>query len=578
MKEVVLDTLWSHLLAKEIFTDEMIEHIQATGAKPSQMQRLLSDLTRRGPTAYAAFLECLIETEQEHVVHRLQATEKALGEKEPRFFTPIMNSTSVKDSDVPMGLKFNPVSANHHSEFSLFSAPTAQPAFSGKLTFSAATTSVSHSAATLPQLHHPANRNADRVSFPPHDTVSLERNKPARTVTLMDAVTSSSTLPTNSTTASRPTMSFTLPPAYASGEITPPQSIINGSCNPGPARRNLSSLFQSPVTQTDNGDGIEIPSHSDSMPSRGIQSTDHPQAVDINPYPQVLGIPKTSGRMKPPATSSYTTQLPADWSSMYKMTSDPRGYCIIINNRYFSGHLKERLGTDVDRDNLYVLFSQLGYKICIQENLTGMEMLLTLRDFAQLPHHKSVDSCVVILLTHGLDGQVYGSDAKLINLSEVLNFFDGNVCPGLQGKPKFFLVQACRGESFDLGFDMPDNGETDMSAAGPASQVIAQVHQQASQDLDSMSKKLPSGSDFLIAYATVPGFVSWRNSEQGSWFIQAMCEVFLNRYKYEDALNMLVEVNNKVATIYESATKHKQMPSPVVLLRKKLYFLPLAES
>jgi len=56
-----------------------------------------------------------------------------------------------------MGLKFNPVSANHHSEFSLFSAPTAQPAFSGKLTFSAATTSVSHSAATLPQLHHPAN-------------------------------------------------------------------------------------------------------------------------------------------------------------------------------------------------------------------------------------------------------------------------------------------------------------------------------------------------------------------------------------------------------------------------------------
>jgi len=52
---------------------------------------------------------------------------------------------------------------------------------------------------------------------------------------------------------------------------------------------------------------------------------------------------------------------------------------------------------------------------------------------------------------------------------------------------------------------MPDNGETDMSAAGPASQVIAQVHQQASQDIDSMSKKLPSGSDFLIAYATVPG-------------------------------------------------------------------------
>ena len=75
-------------------------------------------------------------------------------------------------------------------------------------------------------------------------------------------------------------------------------------------------------------------------------------------------------------------------------------------------------------------------------------MLLTLRDFAQLSHHKMVDSCVIILLTHGLEGQIYGSDAKLINLSEVFNFFDGNVCPGLHGKPKFFLVQACRGGNY----------------------------------------------------------------------------------------------------------------------------------
>ena len=37
-----------------------------------------------------------------------------------------------------------------------------------------------------------------------------------------------------------------------------------------------------------------------------------------------------------------------------------------------AGHLKERLGTDVDKDNLYMLYSQLGYQICIQENLTGM--------------------------------------------------------------------------------------------------------------------------------------------------------------------------------------------------------------
>lgn len=28
MKEVLLETLWPHLVAREVFTDEMIEHIQ----------------------------------------------------------------------------------------------------------------------------------------------------------------------------------------------------------------------------------------------------------------------------------------------------------------------------------------------------------------------------------------------------------------------------------------------------------------------------------------------------------------------------------------------------------------------
>ena len=50
---------------------------------------------------------------------------------------------------------------------------------------------------------------------------------------------------------------------------------------------------------------------------------------------------------------------------------------------------------------------------------------------------------------------------------------------------------------------MPDNGQTD--TAGPASQAIIEAQQQGMNDMDSLSKKLPSGSDFLIAYATVPG-------------------------------------------------------------------------
>lgn len=37
--------------------------------------------------------------------------------------------------------------------------------------------------------------------------------------------------------------------------------------------------------------------------------------------------------------------------------------------------------------------------------------------------------------------------------------------------------------------------------------------------------KRPAESDILVAYATPAHYVSWRNSEKGSWFIQSFVEV-----------------------------------------------------
>jgi hypothetical protein len=35
-------------------------------------------------------------------------------------------------------------------------------------------------------------------------------------------------------------------------------------------------------------------------------------------------------------------------------------------------------------------------------------------------------------------------------------------------------------------------------------------------DAKSMSYKIPSHADFLIAYSTIPGFYSWRNTTAGT--------------------------------------------------------------
>lgn len=55
---------------------------------------------------------------------------------------------------------------------------------------------------------------------------------------------------------------------------------------------------------------------------------------------------------------------------MYENFSKPKGLCLILNNRDFTT-ASVRYGTDVDADNIDLLFTRLGYKTEIKKNLTA---------------------------------------------------------------------------------------------------------------------------------------------------------------------------------------------------------------
>lgn len=126
-----------------------------------------------------------------------------------------------------------------------------------------------------------------------------------------------------------------------------------------------------------------------------------------------------------------------------------------------------------------------------------------------------------------------------------------------------FPYQACRGDDFDKGTDVPDSGTADLARY---------LDQDVIDGSDFQS--LPAQADMLIAYATTPGYVSWRNSEAGSWFINAIDEVFRNLAYQQDLCSMMIEVNKVVARDFEASGHHRQMPSPVMQLLRKLYFRP----
>mmetsp|Transcript_13415 Transcript_13415/g.24013 ORF Transcript_13415/g.24013 Transcript_13415/m.24013 type:complete len:113 (+) Transcript_13415:2-340(+) len=91
-------------------------------------------------------------------------------------------------------------------------------------------------------------------------------------------------------------------------------------------------------------------------------------------------------------------------------------------------------------------------------------------------------------------------------------------------------------------------------------------------------QKIPSESDFLIAYSVVPGYYSWRNSTNGSWFVQALSEVLMKHAQTLDLLTMMTRVNQIVANKFQSNTSNpdmsekKQIPCVTSMLTKEVYF------
>eukprot|EP00057_Strongylocentrotus_purpuratus_P035470 XP_799258.3 PREDICTED: caspase-3 isoform X2 [Strongylocentrotus purpuratus] len=292
------------------------------------------------------------------------------------------------------------------------------------------------------------------------------------------------------------------------------------------------------------------------------------------------------------ALGSYP-QTMVDSDLVYKMKSKPRGIALIINNKNFKT-MPPRRGTDIDCRNLENIFTQLDFDVVVHNDLKKRDIQQKIEQVRK-HNHSQFDCFIFAILTHGEEGSVCGTDGCLVKIEDIVGPFCSDRCPTLNGKPKLFFLQACR-EKLDDGVEATD-GQAVPPTDGAASdaqanaqakpQVDAQINDEElakmmlKMELDSTDSfassrsKVPSQSDMLLAYATVPGFVSWRNAERGSWFIQALTETILQHAGEEDLLSMITMVNGKVARAFESSSgRHKQMPAPVTMLTKKLFFCP----
>lgn len=246
------------------------------------------------------------------------------------------------------------------------------------------------------------------------------------------------------------------------------------------------------------------------------------------------------------------------YASHYNMKHNKRGIAIIFNHEHFEiMSLKSRTGTNVDCENLRHALETLNFDTQVYKDLRFNELQSKVETIARADHSDS-DCLLIAILSHGELGFIYARDTHY-KLDSIWNNFTANRCPTLAGKPKLFFIQACQGDRLDAGVTLT---ETDSGS-----------------DSLSLAYKIPIHADFLIAYSTIPGFYSWRNTTKGSWFMQCLCTELERHGRDYDILTLLTFVCQRVAIDFESNTpdnpimhQQKQIPCVTTMLTRILRF------
>ncbi|XP_072041751.1 caspase-3-like [Amphiura filiformis] len=270
----------------------------------------------------------------------------------------------------------------------------------------------------------------------------------------------------------------------------------------------------------------------------------------------------------------------------YSMCKKVKGLAYILNNYDFPD--RPRNGSKLDFINMQHLFKELGYHIVAHENLTSTKIRESIKNFVTKFNEADADysSAVIVLMSHGDTGYIRGipggTDEKDVYLKEIQREFEGNKCPKLQGKPKLFFIQACRGKMItttsSTETDVIDH-DSSFTSSSPSTET---TEADTIGTDDNFAKDVPDNADMHFAYATTEGFLSLRSKVDGSWFIQAITEVFLAHAHEESLDNLMNKVTNRVSglkgKLYDpqlaKKVMAKQTPERVNRMRKTFYFLP----
>ena len=229
----------------------------------------------------------------------------------------------------------------------------------------------------------------------------------------------------------------------------------------------------------------------------------------------------------------------------YKLNSHPRGLCVLINNLNFQNKTENRNGSQFDERGVKDLFSELSFTVSSLNDLSHDKMRKAAVDFAS-KDHSQFDAFVFVVMSHGGERDIiYGVDGRTTRVEDLMSEFKALNCPTLRNKPKLFFIQTCRGTTEDKTFLATTGNSGNCMDAIPTDSTLPR-------------SVCPQEADFLLAFATAPGYVAWRNQQSGSFFVQVSLDTFFvfikeiifnsfvatYNYKYEKRGSNLLHVDD----------------------------------
>ncbi|XP_029425349.1 caspase-14-like isoform X2 [Nannospalax galili] len=190
--------------------------------------------------------------------------------------------------------------------------------------------------------------------------------------------------------------------------------------------------------------------------------------------------------------------------------------------------IQDRPGAQHDVAALEDLCQALDFKATLRTDPTAQAFWEELVQFRErLDTHPDPVSCALVaLMAHGgPQGQLLGADGREVQAEALVQ--ELSRCQALQGRPKIFLLQACRGGNRD-------------PSVGPRALPWYWRWLQA-------PLAIPTQADVLQIHVDASGCVAYRD-EKGSDFIQMLVEV-IRANPGGDLLELLTEVNRRVCEL-----------------------------